>query len=366
LDTQKAKEAEMSAKLVAYQHVPLGFEMLINEPGIETGRIYNLWWNIQLSDDPESWDEEVRFINKMQGRLGSLSMESRLIRAQMAGFCRANPLFPGSIDLLCDEIGAECFSHPINIGCEGRGLLKALGHHNPQDADEKRKDTLIGYVRSLNKWLAQGNPESLLESKIFGLLDQPTKTKEGIIKRLLSAIDPSLASISILKKLSKDICIETQGESILERQGRPMGCFKCDGCSEGEAGPGCECCYGMLLDAALLCVGASDKKETGFDELQRFTQETILTYCLAINSWLRAVLAEPVTSITTMRYVTEDIDRQMTRRIHAFLGEKNDVKEWMAACLLKTVRYNQRWHKRVELIDGFPQATSWFRERQLT
>jgi hypothetical protein len=361
---KKQKEAEMSAKLVAYQHVPLGFEMLINLPGSETGRVWNHWWNIQLSDDPEAWDDEVRFLNELQGRLEPLSTEDRLIRAQMAGFCRAHPLFPGSIDLLCEEIGASRFSHPVNLGCEGRGLLTTLGQVNPQAAKEKLNDTLLGYVRSLNKWLAQGSPENLLDSKIFGFLGQPAKTKEGMVKKLLSAIDPSVASISNLKKISREICIETQGESILERPDRPMGCFKCDGCSEGEAGPGCECSYGMLLDAALVCVGASDEGKEVLDEFRRFTQETILAYCLAINSWLRAVPAEPVTSITTMRYITEDIGRQITQRVHASLGEKNDVKDWLVACLLKTVRDNQRWHNRVELIDGFPQATSWFKEHQ--
>lgn len=351
----------MSAKLMTYQHVPLGFEIIINEPGVGTGRILNLWFNIKMTDDPESWDEEVRFINGMQDRLGLVNMDTRLIRAQIAGFCRVHPFFPGSIDLLCEEIGVDRFSHPINIGCEGRGLLTALGQMDPQESDAMRKASLNGYSQSLYKWENKQNPENLLESKIHGFLGRPTDIKENFIKRLLSTINPDVASISNLKKISNDICIETQGESILERPGRPMSCFKCDGCSDGAAGPNCGCCYGMLLDAALVCVGSSTGKNGVFEEFHRFTQEAILTYCLAINSWLQAVPAESVISITTMRYFTEELERQINQKVHASLGEKNDVKEWLAACLLKTVRDNQRWHKKDELIDSFPQATSWLK-----
>jgi hypothetical protein len=355
----------MSAKLVAYQYVPLGFEILIDDPDIETGRVWNLWFNTRLTDDPEAWDDEIELVNEMQSKLGGLSMDHRLIRAQMAEFCRVNPLFPDSIGILCEEIGTGCFSKPVKIGCEGRGLLNILRYHTPQSLGEQCKDTLANYVRSLNKWLAQGgSPESWLESKVFGFLGRPTDVKEGFVEELLSTIDPDVASISSLKKLSEDVCRETQGEAIFEGAGRPLNCFKCDACLEGESGPVCGCCYGMLLDAVLLCIGVFGEERSVFDEFRRFTQENILAYCLAINSWLRGVPAEPVTSVTTTRYVADDVAQQLALRVHASLGEKDEVKEWLATCLLKTVKDNQRWHQRVELIDGFLQATSWFKERQ--
>jgi hypothetical protein len=39
-----------------------------------------------------------------------------------------------------------------------------------------------------------------------------------------------------------------------------------------------------------------------------------------------------------------------------------EVKEWLAACLLKTLKDNQRWLKAPELIDNYPEATSWLTE----
>ncbi len=351
----------MSARLVAYPHVPLGFEVLINDPTIEMGRIWNLWFNTKLTDDPESWDDEIKLVNERQSKLGELSMDHRLVRAQMAEFCRVNPLFPHSIDLLCEEIGTGRFSRPVSLGCEGRGLLKTLGYHTPQSTNERRKETLAGYVQSLNRWLAPGNPQSLLESKVFGFLGQPTDVKYDLVQKLLSAVDPNGVSISSLKKLSEEMCKETQGESLAGGAGRPLNCFQCDGCSERESGPVCECCYGMLMDAVVLCIGTFNEARSVSEEFSRFTQENILAYCLAINAWLRAVPVEPVTSLTTMRYIADDVARQLAPRVHASLGEKDEVKEWLAACLLKTIKDNQRWHRGVELIDRFPQATSWFR-----
>ena len=77
----------MSAKLVAYKYVPPGFEMVIEK---KEAKAWNLWWNVQLTDDPESWDDEIKAINKMQDRLGELTEDQRLIRAQMAEFCRVH------------------------------------------------------------------------------------------------------------------------------------------------------------------------------------------------------------------------------------------------------------------------------------
>lgn len=352
----------MDAKLVAYRHVPQGFEMLINEPNFEMGRVWNFWFNIKLTDDPEKWDDEISLVNDMQNRLGQLNTDHRLIRAHMAEFCRSTPLFPRSIDLLCEEIGLGRLSVPVILGCLGRGLLKALGYHALQSVSEQRKDLLTGYVRSLHRWLAYDNPESLMDSKVFGFLGQSTHTKESVVERLLSIIGPDMSSILPLKKLAEDVRKETQGELVLEGAGLPLNCLRCDVCSDKEAGPACGCSDGMLIDAILLCVGASDKTRSVLEEYNCFTQECILTYCLAINSWLRDSSTEPVSSMATVRYTTDSLARQLILGIHASLGKRSEVKEWLAACLLKTVKDN--WHKSVELIDRYPQATSWFKDHQ--
>ena len=121
----------------------------------------------------------------------------------------------------------------------------------------------------------------------------------------------------------------------------------------------------MILDAGLLCVGAFGEKRSMFDEVRRFVEENILVYSLAINSWLKEVKPRHVTSLITARYMAKDNSPKIAERIHSYLGKKDEAKEWLAACLLKTIKDNQRWHKRTELIDNFPEATSWFRKTPL-
>ena len=118
----------------------------------------------------------------------------------------------------------------------------------------------------------------------------------------------------------------------------------------------------MFLDASLLCAGTVGEKKSMFDEFRRFIEENILAYSFAINSWLKEVSSKPVTDVITTRYIAVDKAEGIAEKVCSFLGEKDEVKEWLTACLLKTVKDNQRWHKRTELIDDFPEAASWLRE----
>ena len=352
----------MSAKFVAYEYVPLGFEMVIEKKEVKT---WDLWWNVKLTDDPEAWDSEIKLINEMQGRLGELTVDQRLIRAQMAGFCRRHPLFPQSIDILCKEIGDGRFSKPVKIGCEGRGLLDSLGYHDLQSLNDQRRETFTQYTRSLKKWLTQGRPENPTESKVFRFLGQSTNAKEPFAEKLISAIDPEEPSVASLKKLCGDECRKTHMSSgpsgTTACRGRkaffPVCCLGCqEGCPEGASIPDCQCCDSMILDAGLLCAGTLGEKRQMASEFRRFIEENILVYAIAINSWLKEAPPKQITSLKTDAL-------EIAKRINYSLGDRDEAKEWLTTCLLKTIKDNQRWHKRTELIDDFPEATSWFQRK---
>lgn len=354
----------MGAKLIAYDYVPLGFEMVIGNADVEMGKIWNLWHNVKLTDDPESWDSEIQLINKMQGRLGKLTVDQRLIRAHMAEFCRLCPLFPRSIDILCKEIGNDRFSKPLKMGCEGRGLLDSLGHHDQASLNEQQKEILSDYVRSLNKWLRHGQLKTSIESKVLGFLGQPTDNKVASVEKLVHIVNSAEPSVASFRKLTEGVCKENQKESVtLTRErykGRPFNCFGC--LPEDASMTKCQCCYSMFLDACLLCAGTSSEERSMLNEFRRFTEENILAYSVAVNSWLNEAPPKHATWPRNARYVPKDRASRIAEGIHSSLGGKDEVKEWLAACLLKTIKDNQRWHKRTELIDGFPEAATWLRE----
>jgi hypothetical protein len=337
--------------------------MVIDNPDVEMGKVWNLWWNAKLSDDPEKWDSEIHLLNEMQTGLGELATDQRLIRAQMAEFCRLHPIINQSIDVLCEQIGTGYFSKPLKLGCEGRGLLDSLGYRDPQSLKEQDTEMLAQYDRALRKWLTQQPAQTPVESKVFGFLGQPTGAKGDCVERLVQSIDGGGFSLASLKKVAASICEETQGQAILETRGRPLNCFHCEGCPDDSSAPHCPCCHAMILDAGVLCAGTRDEERSVLGESSRFVQENVLACALALNSWLDGAPPKPVTSLTTARYLPEDRALRFAARIHSLLGEKNETKEWLAACLLKTITDNQRWHKTAELINDLPDATSWFRRR---
>jgi len=353
----------MSARFMSRQYVPSGFEILIEIPKLEMGKAWNLWWNVTLSDDPETWDDEVKSINKMQDSLSGLSEDQRLIRAQMAEFCRYHPLFPQSIDILCEEIGTGHFSQPVKMGCEGRGLLESLGYHDSRSLNNQSQEVIKSHSLALEKWLAQARPENSIESRVFGFLGQQTDGKVAFIKKLVSTLNSGKPLLPVIRQLCAEECRNTHGDSIFDVTARPFNCFNCD--ESAVETPRCQCSYTMLLNAALIC-SRIPADESSIYELHIFVWENTLAYATAINSWLKGSPTLDFPWPETNRYVTGDNFLEITRRVNSALGKKDETREWLAASLLKTVRSNQRWHKATELIDHYPQATSWLGEMSTT
>jgi len=359
----------VATKLFPYEYVPAGFEILVDlgsgaehghkgeiVPGSKGG-IWNLWWNITLSDNPQTWDDEVRAINKMQERLGELTDSHRLIRAQMAQLCRDHPPFPLSIDILCEEIGTGHFSTPVRMGCEGRGLLDSLGHHDPKSRDSQQMETLKAYAASLEKWLQQSSPQNPTDSKVFGLLGQSNPRKQAFAEKLTSVLSFETPLVSSIVKVCHQECQQTYGQPFLQFPGRPAVCFGCLQQHPPE-NPLPACCCSQVIDAALICSGTHEENRTPY-VYRLFREENILAYASAINSWLQGSPPKELRWPDNTGYVTRDNALLIGERVRSYLGKGDKVKEWLAACLLKTVKDNQRWHQRTELIDGFPEAVSW-------
>jgi hypothetical protein len=350
--------ADSSVKLLAYKHVAPGFETVINDQSIGTGRTWNLWFNTNLSDDPEKWDDQIIGINRLQGKLGNLDPDHRLIRAHIAEFCRANPLFPESVSLICQEIGSECLSNPAFIGCEGRNLLNMLGFHNQENGVKQQKDLLKKYAVSLGKWLLRSNPESPIDFKVSGFLGKPTDSKENVISELVMVMK-SDSVWQNLRKFAEKVCSTTLMELDNKRSWRPFACFGCQASSDQNCEPACGCCLTMLIDAVMLSVGAKEDGRKMFGEFSLFVQENVLASCIAVNSWLEGRFDKSAIPFSSLRYQTEQSVHDFGDKIATSLDEKTKTKEWLASCLLKTLKNNQRWHGVFELIDDIPQATSW-------
>jgi hypothetical protein len=352
----------MSVKLVAYKYVPIGFEMILEEEGYSSeAKIFNHWFNIKITDDPAMWDSEIIWLNDMQSTLGELTSEQRLLRAHIAEFCRRHPLFPESIEVLCEEIGNTRLSNPLKIGCEGRGLLDALGYYDSHSLNDQQMEMISKYCESLKRWLVQSQPKDSLDFKVFRFLGGPTEKSKDFVEKLISFINAHEVSVFSLKNFCGGECQKT---SVLDDKWGPFpfGCFKCQaGCPDDASAPRCSCAQGMIIDAALLCAGQFSKKQSMVHEFRRFIEESSLVYAIAINSWLHEISVKEIASLNINL-------QEIAKRISFLLGEKNNIKEWLVACLLKTIKDNHQGRpedgvKRAELIDDYPEATSWFKNK---
>lgn len=349
----------MDTKLMSYEHVPAGFEIAIGNKDVEMGKIWNLWFNITFSDDPEKWDTEIVLINGMQKKLSALSLDQRLIRAQMAEFCRRHPTFPSSIDILCKEIGMSRFSEPLNFGCEGRGLLQTLGYHSFDAQTKHRNRILEEYKQSLEKWLLQGQPDSSTDYRLFGYLGQISTIKKAFVRQLLSLINSESPSVSSIGELAGNECDKTQRKPFWPP------CFKTPSeCwPEGFVWNGRLCCFFMFIYAGLLCTGTDGDDKAMRDEFLRYVEENVLAYSFALNLWLKGEEPGIARWLGDAKYVSRERALQIAKNVQSYLGKDDPVKEWLVACLLKTVKDNHRWSNRVEIIDHFPEATDWFAEQ---
>jgi len=334
----------MAAKLIAHDRVSAGFETTIRSTGEGPEKSWNLWWNITLSDDPTTWDDEVRDINRMQDRLGGLHPGQRLVRAHIAEFCREHPLFPQSIDVLCAEIGAGGLSRPVKIGCEGRGLLDSLEHHTTYSLLRQHYAILRLYHDGLERWLAGEPPANATEAKVLHWLGPITRDKGTFVGRILVVLQSPDPSRSAIRGLCREQCHGIRGTALLDKLARPFHCFDCRD-SDPDRGQ-CPCCWGMFLDGALMCTGSAHEETP--QARQTFIEEHVMAYSMAVSEWLKETGPASITWPIEGEYVTEDGFRATAEKVQTSLGPRNAVKEWLASCLLKTLRDNQRWHGRPE------------------
>lgn len=348
---------------MSYEYVPPGFEMVIHDDV----RAWNLWWNLKLSNDPQDWDNEVRLLNRLQKELRDLAPAQRLVRAHIASFCRYDPSFPESIDVLCQEIGQPASFRSVRVGCEGRGLLECLGHPDPERGEESRDRILSKYADALRKWDTQeSDPQNVTEVKVFGLLGAATERKQAFVRQLLSAITSSKPSMLAIRQLAARQCRENGCQAVLGgKRPHPFDCvLHCDCVDWSAPVPRCRCCVSMVVDCALLSAGTSGDADDLLHDTYRFYEEYILAYALSINSWLSGTGGEEATWPERTRYLSGKQATGIARKIHVALGTADEAKRWLAGCLLKTITTNSRGSSWTELIDERPDATSWLRRNR--
>jgi len=321
-----------------------------------------MWWNVCLTDDPAAWDDTMLRLNACQQALGALPDGVRLVRAHMAQFCRRQPLFPASIELLLSEIGACKPVRHILVGCEGRGLLRGEGWYTPEAISEGHEAICRLYGQALNRWLANEPVTTAFDAKIAGFLHHHgSRSTEGA-RRVLELLADGVPSLVDTVQVTRALCVASHGALELESAPvYPFACFHCQTVTQATEHDQTGCSLGALIDAALLCAGAEPGELLGALawHLRCWQQELTLAYAAAVNVWLMAWPAPPFVWPEAAKFIDGERARAIILQTAIALGERTPQKEWLAACLLRTLAGNKRLLGRAELLDSFPMATSW-------
>ena len=343
-------------RLMDYTYVPPGFEMVLSEedgaamvsPG-SGGGCWGLWFNVSLSDDPAGWDDEVQRLNQLQATLLALGDDQRLVRAHIAELCRYHPLFPGSVEKIIGSVGAERLLDAGSVGCEGRGLMRTLGVQTDELRAEQGRSVAFNASRALRRAATGEEPVSPLEKKYSSLVERISPDERGAASWLADVLTRGEPEAKSFRELCGALGQRAYGDA--PPMGRPFNCLRC----EQGSGP---CCFSQQTDAALISVSGIDAEEAG-KLFRRFSEEYVLAYCDAVNSWLADRPPVNPWGGIDATYVDDEEARAIAERTTDTLGRKTPVKVWLAGCLLKTLKSNQRWHGHEELLDDVPGSVSW-------
>ena len=91
----------------------------------ETGNEIRKWPVVSWTfpGEEKNWDEEIKYINDMQSKLGALDDSTRRIRAHIASLVPCDSGFPITVDELLDAIGKGKLDEPsFRNGCWCSGM----------------------------------------------------------------------------------------------------------------------------------------------------------------------------------------------------------------------------------------------------
>ncbi len=331
-------------EFVDYSKVPLGTDIVYGtysenvnyyhitlEDGTPATMIYHwpsIWGDRFDSYDAYKihWDNDISVLNAMQLKLGGLSDDVRLIRAQIAMFRRCHYNFPNSIFWILDGIGnlSPVLSYPV--GCALPWWPRTEVHHL-----SKIMETEINLCRWLNEeGVEPGQPPESAEQlrQFYEWLGERTELKELYVRRQLPMAGKDLSAIETRIDELTGTTPDTdpiRKESSRNRYGAVRDCWHLTF---------------RVLEIYLRSVGGG-RWRAGLPpqgESAKAVFEEKKSSLLALDLWLRDLPLE--------REQEECPSESATiARTYALLKKSSPTKRWLTGCLWKTLKSGDSYAK---------------------
>lgn len=384
-------------RLVPYERVPPGWEAIYTgetssspvEPGNgpvytfvdDRGNVMTKWstWTWTWLGQDTEWDDEIRHINAMQEKLGPLDDDTRQIRAHIGSSVPCEPGLPVTVDDLLGAIGRGRFlDEPLHNGCwccgmwwDGRGtqvgsvesvqviedVLRAYLDGRPVEDAVHQFPQAEGFICRAYEWLGQRGlltrvQELLLERMLlpFEFFAKRTDDYAAVNSNCFEEggrgfeIDDAISGLAGLPKIHPNHKKEFREnlETITDAQKQKL--YKlCGALAHGLHGlSDCHHSAFRWIEGWIHGIGQGTldipTRKAGA-ERERLGR-LLFGYALGLDKWLLGVPMQFL--LLDLGHVDLGSDpKNEILRVYAYLGgERSPTKEWLAACLWRTLTHN--------------------------
>lgn len=349
----------------------------------EKGNVIKKWstWTWTFPGQEADWDDEIKYINKMQEKLGSLSDEVRRIRAHITSLIPCEAGFPVTVDEILSAIGkGQLPDKPFHDGCWAAGMWwenRGTQHGQAESIqtiedilrgylEGKRKEGLIkrfphaeGFINRTYKWLGPAEKitplQKLMIERMLLPFDYFTRRNPDYTEVGKDSFEEGGRGIEIDKEIEKlaglpNINAEWPDEyrrlrdSVTDPQKKELYRL-CRSIRTSVYGLS-DCSHQTFRFIENWIHGIGTGKLGGIPTRKKGTERTrlghlLFGYVLALDKWLAGIPMQFL--LLDLGHVDLGFDsKNEILRVYAHLGEKRtQVKEWLVACLRHNLMNNQ-------------------------
>ena len=387
--------------LLPYDELEAGFEAVyINEKPEDaagaaifeddSGKLIRKWslWNCR--DNPEQWDDEIRYLNRLQEEIGELTVDIRRIRAHIASLTPCDTGLPVTVDELLDAIGRGKLEEPsFHNGCWNSDMWGEAKNTQPRHVEGMQiaYDVLTGYLagdseeRFIEKYpYAEGFVRRIYQW--LGPVTDLTQLQKLLIERMLlpfdfftrashanprstwpdgaeaacreamrncyqdggrgAAIDGEIATLAGLPEISMKYPEQAYKAQIDDPKKKDLYVLCCALAHGLHTLGDCHHSAFRWIENWIYSIGTGKwgipTRKIGTE--RRRVSRLLFGYLLGLDKWLLEIPMQFL--LLDLGHVDFGFDpKNEIVRVYAYLGEKKTpVKEWLSACLWHSLMYS--------------------------
>ena len=397
-------EPGFEAMYTGEKSAPLTEEVVGNALRITdgSGNVMTKWstWSWTWPGEEKNWDDEIKYINEMQTRLGPLGDDVRRIRGHIGSLVLCDNGVPVTIDELLCAIGRGKLTMPaFHNGCwcchwggestqpfqevSMRAIYEVLmGYLGGKSKEElvERFPYASGFIRRLYEWLGPVTELTKLQKLMMDRMLLPFDFFTGHIQDYDTVnencfeeggrgvrLDAEISALAGLPKIYMNHLPEYRENlgKISDPQKKDLYKICCHIAHGVHGLSDCHHNTFRYIEGWIHGIGTGEfevRSRRRGAERERLGR-LVFGYVLGLDKWLLEVPLQLL--LLDLGHIDLGFDPgNEIRRVYAYLDEKTPVKEWLAACLWHTLSTSLHGglHRHKDVLESAAQAGIGTRE----